>query len=301
MLYYNGYGLKGLRKGCGGQTGGMDDEDNQVSSEIFEEYNYIDSTKQAHKLNYVVSKFNFILPEYGVTVDADGDLDVRRRNAEPPKSSIEIEHMKSTALDMVGLQLWRGALLLADWLIDNHKVIPKNSLVLELGSGVGLTSIVASTFFPVLCTDINRGDILGLIERNVKRNKNICRHRVEVLELDFMSSDIPDEIVRHLPNVSLIIAADTVYDDSITRAFMKTIQKLLSMSRRMSVYIALEKRYVFTLSDCDTAAPCYEFYLECLANMKNVKYEEVPLNFPKYFEYDRVKELVLWKLTSVVK
>lgn len=44
----------------------------------------------------------------------------------------------------MGLQLWRGALLLSDYLMHtkNENLIGKT--VLELGAGVGLTSIVAS-------------------------------------------------------------------------------------------------------------------------------------------------------------
>lgn len=53
---------------------------------------------------------------------------------------------------MVGLQIWRGALLLADWLLHNNEIVQKDSYILELGSGVGLTSIVAAMFNPVFCT-----------------------------------------------------------------------------------------------------------------------------------------------------
>lgn len=61
--------------------------------------------------------------------------------------------MKSTVLDLVGLQIWRGSLMLADWLIHNHhSILSSDSYILELGSGVGLTSIVASMFAPVFCT-----------------------------------------------------------------------------------------------------------------------------------------------------
>lgn len=62
-----------------------------------------------------------------------------------------LEHSKSTILNLVGLQVWRGALLLADWLICNNENLPDKT-ILELGSGVGLTSIVASMYKPVLCT-----------------------------------------------------------------------------------------------------------------------------------------------------
>lgn len=65
------------------------------------------------------------------------------------------EHLKSTIIDMVGLQIWRGALLLADWLIHIHDTIAKDSCILELGSGVGLTSIIAAMYNPVFCTGKN--------------------------------------------------------------------------------------------------------------------------------------------------
>lgn len=40
--------------------------------------------------------------------------------------------------------MWRGALLLADWVLHNTKML-ENATVLELGSGTGLTSIAAAT------------------------------------------------------------------------------------------------------------------------------------------------------------
>lgn len=63
-----------------------------------------------------------------------------------------LEHLKSTKLDLVGLQIWRGALLLADYILHNEKKF-KNRKILELGSGVGLTSIVSSLYArEVICT-----------------------------------------------------------------------------------------------------------------------------------------------------
>lgn len=66
------------------------------------------------------------------------------------------EHSQSTVLDLVGLQIWRGALLLADWLIHNGESLSNDSVILELASGVGLTSIVAAMFTPVICTGNNK-------------------------------------------------------------------------------------------------------------------------------------------------
>ena len=88
----------------------------------------------------VVSKFPFhSLLCTDPKVDDDGDLVLDRR-----EEAIFIEHGKSTTLDKVGLQVWRGALLLADWVLHNSKLL-NGTTVLELGSGTGLTSIAAAT------------------------------------------------------------------------------------------------------------------------------------------------------------
>lgn len=89
-----------------------------------------------------------------------------------------------------------------------------------------------------------------------------------------------------------------VYDNTITEAFVNVVKKLLTSSNR-TIYVALEKRYIFTIEDCDSVAPCYEHFLDCIKNLTNIRLEEINLNFPQYFQYDRVKELVLWKITNL--
>lgn len=60
----------------------------------------------------------------------------------------------STELDLVGLQVWRGAFLLADYILS-HPDLFKDQIILELGSGVGMTSIVASYLAKeVTCTGL---------------------------------------------------------------------------------------------------------------------------------------------------
>ena len=62
------------------------------------------------------------------------------------------EHKKSTVLSEVGLQVWRGAFLLNDFILNNRPLF-SNKKVIELGSGVGLTSILASVYAKrVICT-----------------------------------------------------------------------------------------------------------------------------------------------------
>lgn len=62
------------------------------------------------------------------------------------------EHSSMTELPLVGLQIWRGAFLLSDFIISERKLIQSKN-VLELGSGVGLSSIVAGIYAKeVVCT-----------------------------------------------------------------------------------------------------------------------------------------------------
>ena len=58
----------------------------------------------------------------------------------------------STLLCDVGQQVWRGALLMVDFMLG-HKEIFQDEVILELGGGVGLCTIVASQMSRlVFCT-----------------------------------------------------------------------------------------------------------------------------------------------------
>ena len=74
-----------------------------------------------------------------------------------PVRCIMLEHSLSSSVDLVGLQLWRGALLLADFILA-HPDIFKNRNILELAAGTGLTSVIAAIFGrQVTVTDVDRG------------------------------------------------------------------------------------------------------------------------------------------------
>ena len=53
------------------------------------------------------------------------------------------EHQNATTIELVGEQVWRGALFLADFILHHHHIL-KGQHVLEVASGVGLTSVVAA-------------------------------------------------------------------------------------------------------------------------------------------------------------
>lgn len=248
--------------------------------------------------------------------DKDSDLLVIRKKNE----CIEIEHSKSTILSEVGLQVWRGAFLINDFILCNQDMF-SNKTVLELGSGVALTSIVASIFTKrVLCTDINIGGILDLIQRNIELNKQYQKtpNNIAVYELNFMAKQWSVELEEELKNVDIVLAADglysrihfvmwkfinsilfsVIYDDDISEALIKTILRLFDLAPKLTnMWMALEKRYVFTDSCC---APMYDYFLKQFRQAiagTSMRFSEQPIDFPQYFEYDRCKELVLLQIS----
>lgn len=140
-------------------------------------------------------------------IDTDGDLVIERKR----RGVIKIAHQDSTELSLVGLQVWRGALLLADFLFHNREKFAKQR-ILELGSGVGLTSIAAGIFAEteLICTDIDFGGILNVIQSNIELNKDLYNNRAyyNVMELDFKKSFWPEELKKAVTSAKTIIAAD---------------------------------------------------------------------------------------------
>ena len=55
---------------------------------------------------------------------------------------------------------------------------------------------------------------------------------------------------------------------------------------------------MFTLSDLDVVAPCYDYFFENLESVLSAyNIEQVDTSqIPQYFCYERVKELVLFKI-----
>ncbi|XP_011861497.1 PREDICTED: methyltransferase-like protein 22 isoform X2 [Vollenhovia emeryi] len=273
----------------------------KVTSEIYMENDHISEKLGSSN---AVTKFAFKCPSYMIEAefvagmlnyDSDGDLDVNRDR----EGAILIEHSVSTELGLVGLQVWRAALLLADYILS-HPDLFRDEIILELGSGVGLTSIVASHLAKeVICTDINVGGILSLIERNFLRNRVYVRSNYHIEEVNFLNLEWSKKLEERLQSANVVLAADVIYDDKITDGFVRTLTKLLHAKTKKTIYVALEKRYVFTVADLDTTAPMYEEFLRCVEKYEtNWSINYINIDFPHYFKYDRVKHLVLMKIQN---
>ncbi|KAK2187114.1 hypothetical protein NP493_179g04006 [Ridgeia piscesae] len=239
-------------------------------------------------------------------VDEDGDFVVERRMSSDKLDVITIEHVMGTTLKDVGLQVWLGSLLLADYIFGNKNTF-QDIRALELGAGPGLASIAMATVAKqVFCTDIGM-EVLETCERNAWNNRHLYRDRdaVCVRELNWMSDSLKKEgayswtpsDVEGLTCVQVIIAADVIYDDTLTDAFFNTVKRLMHHPPPKSLFLSLEKRLNFTLSDLEVACPAYDHFCECMNNLQRTQgalqydVQRIDTTFPQFLQYERTQQL----------
>ena len=134
------------------------------------------------------------LPQ-AVLTDQDGDLIVDRENHNKSveKFIFTLGTQMKTSLDDVGLQLWRASFYLADFLVHNCHLI-RDMCVLELGAGIGITSLVAAFYSKrVVCTDLER--IVRNAQKNYERNREIILGANTNAEILFKSKLIWDNLI----------------------------------------------------------------------------------------------------------
>ncbi|KAK2893193.1 methyltransferase-like protein 22 isoform X1 [Channa argus] len=235
------------------------------------------------------------------------------------KDIIKIEHTMATPLEDVGKQVWRGALLLADFILSEQLMF-RGATVLELGAGTGLTSIIMATIAKmVYCTDVGE-DLLSMCRRNVALNRHMMEpggSEVRVKQLDWLRHDFctdadmefswkEEEIADIYDNTSFIIAADVCYDDDLTDGFFRTLYQLCSnFTHTCTIFISIEKRMNFTLRHMDVSCDAYDHFCHCLSQLQELvdgrcsfQVEQLPSNFEQFLLYERIEQLELWKLTA---
>lgn len=90
-----------------------------------------------------------------------------------------------------------------------------------------------------------------------------------------------------------------IYDEIITKGFVQTLTELLNSNVQKVVYITLEKRYVFTTANMETTAPMYEEFLDLIkVKQFNWHVEYIKIDFPQYFKYNRLEQMVLIKIKN---
>lgn len=235
------------------------------------------------------------------------------------KDIIRIEHTMATPLEDVGKQVWRGAFLLADFILSRPLMF-RGATVLELGAGIGLSSIIMATVAKtVYCTDVGE-DLLSMCKRNVTLNKHMMEPtggEVRVRQLDWLQRDLctdadvefswtEEEVADMYNNTSVIIAADVCYDDDLTDGFFRTLYQLCSsFTHTCMIFISIEKRMNFTLRHMDVSCEAYDHFTQCLSQLQDLvdgrcsfRVQQLCSNFAQFLQYERVEQLELWKVMA---
>jgi len=235
--------------------------------------------------------------------DVDGPRRRKRSRPQPSHQTrwLTLSHDAETPLSLVGRQLWRGSLLLADYVIARRRELVGLN-VLELGCGVGLLGVVLGLALgpsgAAVITDRDE-DVLCLARRNLAVNAHL-----EPLPLtsDHVSPTAVDGSARAWAAVSVraldwahdwaadaphatdmpwdvVLVADCVYDEGLTDLLFANLRAILVANQRRRgagasdaragtvgcggavAWLSLEKRYNFELATLSVQAHGYRRFL----------------------------------------
>lgn len=68
--------------------------------------------------------------------------------------------------------------------------------------------MACSIWYSCFLTDVDKGEILELIHRNIKRNEDLLKAQICVKEIDFYNHATIDDLQADKKDVSIILAAD---------------------------------------------------------------------------------------------
>ncbi|PNJ19312.1 METTL22 isoform 8 [Pongo abelii] len=256
-------------------------------------------------------------PGSGHTQEEDDVLGEEAQGS--PHDIIRIEHTMATPLEDVGKQVWRGALLLADYILFRQDLF-RGCTALELGAGTGLASIIAATVArTVYCTDVG-ADLLAMCQRNIALNSHLTATGggiVKVKELDWLKDDLctdpevpfswsQEEISDLYDHTTILFAAEVFYDDDLTDAVFKTLSRLAHrLKNACTAILSVEKRLNFTLRHLDVTCEAYDHFRSCLHALEHLAdgklrfvVEPVEASFPQLLVYERIQQLELWKIIA---
>ncbi|XP_006867313.1 PREDICTED: methyltransferase-like protein 22 [Chrysochloris asiatica] len=249
----------------------------------------------------------------------EGDIPEDRTQTGSLYGIIRIEHTMATPLEDVGKQVWRGALLLVDYILFQRDFL-QGRTVLELGAGTGLASIVAATMAQtVYCTDVG-ADLLAMCQQNITLNSHLTAAgggSVKVRELDWREEDLctdpavpfswSQEDISDLYNhTTVLLAAEVFYDDDLTDALFQTLFRLTQkLENASTVILSVEKRLNFTLRHLDVTCEAYDHFRASLHALEKrtpgkVRFQVQPVeaSFPQNLAYERIPQLELWRILA---
>ena len=185
--------------------------------------------------------------------------------------------------------------------------------VLELGAGVGLSGLVAAR---AGAARVFITDAPAAVLYNARHNASEIHHwetgAVAVRRLDWHHPDAslvesrnPSDPfgwsaaeLAELSRCTLILCADCIYDAAATDALLALLAPLLAaLPPAAAALFAIERRLNFDAGGLTTRARAEERFLSRLGEMGCFEWRRVAPTFAQRFEYERVKELVLWRVS----
>ncbi len=208
---------------------------------------------------------------------------------------ITVHHSRITSLELVGLQMWSGSFLLADYLIANRDSL-RDKVVMELGAGCGFCGVILSLLNHkgAFVTDFSP-DIMDLVRQNIALNRHLpaqcmqlnsddcISHEVRALVLDWFDLGSACRPLAVGPEVHVgdavwsaadqallashevvFLAADVIYDDLLTEAFFLKLSQIIRSGEKL--ILTLEKRTNFSLAEREVVVHGYELFLRIIGH-----------------------------------
>ncbi|XP_064628945.1 protein-lysine N-methyltransferase EEF2KMT-like [Lineus longissimus] len=221
-----------------------------------------------------------------------------------------------------GLQTWQAAMHLAEFLLENGKLIYNRS-VIELGCGLGFTGIIACRSLQptsYVFTDCHQ-EVLKRLKKNLqinelfcddelskeKEERNICDHCdslevnnlrtdkkcvaqchganvADVVQLDW--NDLCEDVLKDRLRCDVVLAADVIYDPSIIANLLNILSILLSDGA--VAYLASTIRNVGT----------YDAFLSAM-DAANLNHEVIKGPDKEAFFYDRTSRNEILRISAI--
>eukprot|EP00033_Pygsuia_biforma_P005138 GCRY01005642.1.p1 GENE.GCRY01005642.1~~GCRY01005642.1.p1 ORF type:complete len:232 (-),score=30.30 GCRY01005642.1:34-729(-) len=151
-----------------------------------------------------------------------------------------VSEAKCTDHDLTGQILWPACHVLCEFMAENRPLF-QNQKIIELGSGVGLTGLLAAHYASEMLLTDGVDLVVDLLRRNIDLNEQI-KNKCQAFELEWGSENAKTFQSAH-GEVDCIIAADVVYDAGVCDALFQTIDVLLSHRPEARVYLAYRSRW----------------------------------------------------------